>query len=191
MALATVNYSIQDVANFAYNAGFRGPSLAIATAIAWSESSGVSNAVSTDGYNSHGFWQFIPSTWASITNGSAFSNADNPQANANAAFALQQKSGWTQWSTYNTGAYLKNLPQATTAATAATKNSGKGTANTSTNSGNTATGTPTFLGSSVVGSIVSKIFKPLIDYWIDGAMVLGGMILIIFGIFELWNEVKK
>lgn len=217
MVQASVNYSMQDVANFAYNAGFRGTSLAIATAIAWAESGGNSSAVSSDGYNSHGLWQFIPGTWNSITNGSAFTNADNPQANANAAFALQQKSGWGQWSTYTSGAYLKNMPAASLAATNATASQGKGTAKDGTTKAYTARWQdwvnnflpiPLFPtggssggisgstggssgGGSWVASFVSAIFKPLVNYSIDAGLVLGGFLLILFGVFELWNEVKK
>lgn len=93
------------IAQYAYNAGFRGVALAQSVVIALAESGGITNNVSSDGYGSHGLWQFIPSTWASVTNNSPFSKADDPQANADAAFKLYTSNGnsWGngQWSTAN------------------------------------------------------------------------------------------
>ena len=98
-------YSPDQVAQFAYNAGFRGQDLANATAVALAESSGDPNAKSTDGYNSVGLWQFIPATWAKY--GAANASPNDPQANANAAFKLWQANGNSfagQWSTWPSAA---------------------------------------------------------------------------------------
>lgn len=99
------------IAAYASAAGFTGSALDTATAIALSESSGnpyvVGDTSITPG-GSVGLWQI------NLAAHPEYSAADllDPQANANAAYAVYQQAGGTfsPWTTFNTGAYAANLP---------------------------------------------------------------------------------
>jgi hypothetical protein len=98
------------IAAYAANAGFSGSSLQTAVAIALAESSGNPNVVGDTNLTpggSVGLWQI------NLAAHPQYSAADllDPQANANAAFALYQASGgFSPWTTFKTGAYASLLP---------------------------------------------------------------------------------
>jgi Lysozyme like domain len=98
------------IAGVASNAGFTGGDLVIAVAIAYAESSGNPNITGDNG-NSIGLWQI------NLPNHPEYQGVDltDPQTNANAAFAIYSAAGnsFTPWTTFKTGAYQANLPQAT------------------------------------------------------------------------------
>lgn len=177
-----MTYTIDQVAQYAYNAGFRGTALVQATAVAMAESGGNSDAKSSDGYGSVGLWQFIPSTWAGIAK-SPFTNASDPQQNANAAFKLYQQNGQSfagQWSTWP-GAAAKFMPAATVAA-------GKVSA---TGGGTSDPSTPAVQTASVtnVSNPLTSWVKPVIEFFVSAGMVAGGLALILFGLRFTFKEV--
>jgi hypothetical protein len=97
-----MNLSAPQIAQYAAAAGF--PDVATATAIALAESSGDPNAVNPEG--SYGLWQIYVPAHPEYAGANLF----DPQTNANAAFDIYSASGgFTPWTTYKTGAYLKYL----------------------------------------------------------------------------------
>ena len=96
----------QQVAEYAYNAGFQGRDLDVAVAIARAESWGWD----PDAYGdetiggSKGLWQIYGPAHPEF----ACWNLDDPQANANAAYLVYKAAGYSfmPWTTYRTGAYL-------------------------------------------------------------------------------------
>jgi hypothetical protein len=99
------------IAAYAANAGFSGASLQTAVAIALAESSGnpmvIGDTHLTPG-GSVGLWQINLAAHPEY----AGANLLDPQANADAAFAVYQAAGgkFTPWTTFNTGAYASALP---------------------------------------------------------------------------------
>jgi Lysozyme like domain len=94
------------VAQYAYNAGFRGTALNTAVAVAMAESSGNTSAYNPEsaagtrpGSGSRGLWQIYGQAHPEYNNASMF----DPQQNANAAFKVYSQAGnhFTPWSTYN------------------------------------------------------------------------------------------
>lgn len=104
-----------EIARVANDAGFRGVDLTTAVAVVLAESSGNARAHAlTSREDSRGWFQI--NVWAHPE----FASVDlyDPTANARAAFAIWQKSGWGPWSTHNTGAYLLYWPTAQVAVAA-------------------------------------------------------------------------
>jgi len=112
----------QQIAEFAAAAGFTGNDLDTAVAVALAESSGNSDSVGdvslqTDVFGpSVGLWQIRS---VNPGHGNAFDQAHrnqqanmDPATNAANAHAIQQQSGWDQWSTYTSGAYRQYLERA-------------------------------------------------------------------------------
>jgi len=100
--------SAQQIAQLAYNAGFRGAALNTAVEIALAESGGNTQAYNPElsagtanGSGSRGLWQIYGTAHPEYNNDGAF----NPQTNAQAAFKVYQEAGnrFTPWSTYNLG----------------------------------------------------------------------------------------
>jgi len=96
------------IAQVAYNAGFRGQALNEAVAVALAESGGNPIAYNPEaaagtkaGSGSRGLWQIYGGAHPEYNNNSVF----NPQANANAAYKVFLQAGgrFTPWSTYNQG----------------------------------------------------------------------------------------
>ena len=108
--------SASDLLGIAAAAGFSGPDLATAAAIALAESSGNPQAVNPEG--SYGLWQIY------LKDHPEFSSTDlfQPDANAAAAFTIYQQAGasFRPWSTFKSGAYMKYMPTVTAAVLAAT-----------------------------------------------------------------------
>lgn len=107
------------VANHAYNAGFRGESLVIAVAIAGAESRFITdarrvnrddsgNVLSTD----RGLWQINDFYWRDVTTACA----DDPDCAARAAFRISEGgTSWSLWVAYTDGSYANFMPTARTA----------------------------------------------------------------------------
>ncbi len=104
------------IAATAKKAGVSGDNLVIAIAIAMAESGGDVGIVSppnTNGTYDRGLWQ-INSVHSEYDPQKLVTSADY---NASAMFALSSRGTvWTPWSTYNNGAYLKNMSAAKGAA---------------------------------------------------------------------------
>lgn len=105
------------IANYAAAAGFSGTDLAIAVAIALAESSGNTTAThkNNNGSVDYGLWQ-INSVHSDLLNASW----SNGAANARMAYAIYSAAGnrFTDWVTYNSGAYTLYMPQAVVGAAA-------------------------------------------------------------------------
>jgi hypothetical protein len=99
------------IAQYAANAGFSGPALQTAVAIALAESGGNPNAVGDLNLGtSVGLWQINLRAHPEFAN----VNLRDPQTNANAAFAIYTAAGssFSPWSTYKSGAYQAFLSAA-------------------------------------------------------------------------------
>ena|ERR1700691_4065073 len=103
--------SPSQIAQYAANAGFSGTALQNAVAIALAESGGNPSIIGDTNVTpggSVGLWQI------NLAAHPEYSAADllDPQANADAAFAVYQQSGgqFTPWTTFNTGAFAPFLP---------------------------------------------------------------------------------
>jgi soluble lytic murein transglycosylase-like protein len=103
------------IATLAQNAGFAGQDLAIAIAVALSESSGNPNAYNPEtaagnpqGKGSYGLWQINLNAHPEF----AGSNLFDPVTNANAAYTVYTQAGgsFRPWTTFQNGAYESNLP---------------------------------------------------------------------------------
>ncbi len=113
--LADVNFmalSPNQIAQLAYQAGFRGSSLRMAVAIALAESGGNPNAYNPEvaagtrpGHGSRGLWQIYGSAHPEYDNQQTF----NPITNAQAAFRVYSQAGnkFTPWSTFKNGSAYK------------------------------------------------------------------------------------
>ena len=109
--LGLSNMTADQIAQYADQAGFSGPDLQVAVAIALAESSGNPSAVGdlTLGV-SVGLWQINLKAHPQYTQAQLV----DPQQNANAAYAIYQAAGnqFTPWSTYNGGQYSSYIVQA-------------------------------------------------------------------------------
>lgn len=109
----------QQVAQQAYDAGFRGASLVTATAIALAESGGNPSANGDQG-TSFGLWQVHIPAHPQYTQ----SQLVDPVQNANAAFAISGGgANFNPWSTFTNGAYKKYEAQAQQASSSISGNS--------------------------------------------------------------------
>jgi Lysozyme like domain len=107
-------------AEVARNAGFSGDPLVTAIAVAMAESSCDPDATNTNGPTAgcpngsvdRGLWQINSCYHSEVSAACAF----DPQCNADAAYRISSGgSDWTQWSTYNSGAYRQYLDDAAAA----------------------------------------------------------------------------
>lgn len=105
----------QQIAQYAYRAGFRGTDLVKAVAIAMAESGGNTEAYNPElgagtkkGSGSRGLWQIYGQAHPQYNNATMF----NPQANADAAFQVYREMGnrFTPWSVWNKGIAQKIIP---------------------------------------------------------------------------------
>ncbi len=106
---------VAQVAQIAYNAGFRGDGLVNAIAIAWAESSFRTDAVLVDanGSRDRGLWQINNAAHPTVTDTCAF----NPVCAANAAYTISNSgTNWHPWTTLNGSQYNSYLPTARAAA---------------------------------------------------------------------------
>lgn len=102
--------SIAELLQLAQAAGFSGGDLLKAVAIAMAESGGDPAALGDtsigSGTGSFGLWQINADAHPEY--GPNFAQLYDPTTNANAAYAIYQKAGFSfsPWSTYKSGAYL-------------------------------------------------------------------------------------
>lgn len=113
--MAQRNLSPQQIAQVAYNAGFRGADLVKAVAIAIAESGGNTQAYNPElsagtksGSGSRGLWQIYGTAHPQYNNSTMF----DAQANANAAYQVYREAGnrFTPWSTWNLGMASQIIP---------------------------------------------------------------------------------
>jgi hypothetical protein len=111
------------LATLAANAGFSGPDLATAVAIALAESSGIPTKYNAEtaarggtpqGKGSYGLWQIYLNKHPEFAGWDLF----DPQTNANAAYSIySRRGGFSDWATYSvTGTYRDFLSVAQSAA---------------------------------------------------------------------------
>jgi len=125
------NLTPQDIAQYAYNAGFRGQDLIYAVAIALRESAGDTKAYNPEnaagtrpGSGSRGLWQIYGQAHPEYNDDSVY----DPAKNAAAAFSVYKAAGnrFTPWSTWNNGSAkslsmtLGSFPESVLASAAAT-----------------------------------------------------------------------
>lgn len=120
--------SFGQMKQYALNAGFTGSNANTITAIAMAESSGNPNAIAYNdggkGYNSYGLTQINAVNNRTVGNAA---NATDPQTAFNMAYTLSNGgTNFQPWSTYNSGAYAKYLPDATVATPDSSLASGTG-----------------------------------------------------------------
>src|SRR5690242_20008810 len=110
--------SASQLAILAENAGFTGAEISTAVAIALAESGGNPNAYNPEpaagtpqGYGSYGLWQIYLKAHPEF----AGEDLNDPQTNADLAYQVYAQSGFSSWSTFNSGKYLAFLDEAQTA----------------------------------------------------------------------------
>lgn len=104
------HYSAVQIAQVAQQGGFTGNDWTISVAIAEAESSGWTRATLVDADCSvdRGLWQ-INSYWhGEVSDACAF----DPGCAAQATHTIWANGGWTQWTTYNNGAYQSHMSEA-------------------------------------------------------------------------------
>jgi hypothetical protein len=104
------HYSAVQVAQLAQQAGFSGNDWVISVAVAEAESAGWTHArlINTDCSVDRGLWQ-INSFWhGEVSDACAF----DPVCNAQGTHTIWANGGWTQWTTYNNGAYQAHMAEA-------------------------------------------------------------------------------
>ena len=122
MPTAGTKLSDEQIAKAAYNAGFRGPELITAIAVAKAESQGYSHATNSysEGgkqYQVAGLWQISDIHKSNSKLAEFFANIFDPQTNAKAAYEISGGgSNWLPWSVYKSGAYKEHLDSAKVAA---------------------------------------------------------------------------
>lgn len=112
-AVVTGNLSASQIASYAQAAGFTGPDLITAVAIALAESGGNPSAlgdVNISPGGSIGLWQINVAAHPEFSG----ENLYDPQTNANAAYSVFVDAGdsFSPWSTYSNGAYESFLATA-------------------------------------------------------------------------------
>lgn len=172
--------SADQIAGYAKGAGFTGPDVSIATAVALAESGGRTDATNhnTNGSTDFGVWQ-INSVHAALLAGR---NWQDPAQNAQMAYAVWKGSGWRAWSTYNNGHYLAHLGVGQGAAGASAI--GTGTSDTSSDSGNPAA----TAGITSLGQFFTFASDP--HNWQRFAWFIGGLVLLCIALWVLISRTK-
>jgi len=173
-------YTPAQIAAFAHNAGFRGVHLVEAVAIALAESSGNSNATSSnpDGGVNAGLWQL--DTPGGGGAGFTVGELQNPQTNADVAFKVSHGgTSWGAWETWATGAYRKFMTAAATAAKTPI------TAASATGSGLSLPGVPAVVVAFFrsAGTALDWLLQP--GHWVRIFAGLGGGIMVLSGLWVL------
>lgn len=168
----------KQIAQYAYNAGWRGNDLTISVAVAIAESSGRTDVVNAIGCV--GLWQ----VFARVHNLNVNSLKD-PQYNANQAYKIWKMQGWNRgWSAYSNGAYKRYMSRATKAVAGINGVSNPGT------------GTPNPIGfPNPLSGIddISKGIRILSDRqtWIRVGTILLGVALVIFALTKMTAQNKN
>jgi hypothetical protein len=102
--------SMEQIAQLAFDAGFRGDDISKAVAIAWRESHGNPSAHNPNratGDDSYGLWQInmLPKALGPAMTALGYTGNDllNPSNAAKAAYSIYQRSGFGPWTTYRSG----------------------------------------------------------------------------------------
>lgn len=109
---------VAQVAQIAYNAGFRGDGLVNAIAIGWAESSFIPDNVNTTGNypvgsRDRGIWQINSAAHPEVSDSCAF----DPVCAAGQTYRISNGgTNWSPWTTYGGTRYNEYLPTARTAA---------------------------------------------------------------------------
>lgn len=164
------------IANWAQQAGFSGPDLTTAIAVALAESGGNTDAVNhnSNGSTDYGVWQ-INSVHADLFN-------KYPQwwsvENADMAYEIYKAAGnkFTPWTTYTSGAYQKFMTQAAQAAGNPSPAAGGGP-------DQTTTVNPISQLADGVGGLISWLSTP--SNWIRILEVIGGATLVLIGLHSI------
>lgn len=174
-------YTPAQIAAFAKDAGFRGVHLVEAVAIAMAESSGNSDALSSnpDGGTNAGLWQL--DTPGGGGAGFSVGQLQNPQTNADVAFKVSRGGqDWGSWATWVSGAWRKFETAAATGAkepiTAATA-TGSG--------GGSLLGWPSGITGFFknMGTAIDWLLQP--GHWVRIFAGLGGAIMVLSGLWVL------
>jgi len=190
--------STQDIANYAYKAGFRGMDLVYAVAIAIKESNGNTQAYNPEtaagtrpGSGSRGLWQIYGAAHPEYNNDSVY----DPMKNAEAAFSVYQAAGnkFTPWSTWNNGsARSLSLSLGNIGETAANAVEAAGTGTAAAAGGLAGMGSDAIAGAlnSVLDSLGGRLLGTTADgkprHPADAFVYFGGAILILLGLIFLF-----
>jgi len=185
----------QDIAKYAYQAGFRGQDLIYAVAIALKESGGDVQAYNPElgantkrGSGSRGLWQIYGQAHPEYNNDSVY----DPLENAKAAYAVYSAAGnsFIPWSTWNNGSarvLSMSLGEISESAIAGAVGAAGGVA------GNVASGgvdAITGAANSILDGITSRLLGKNAEgkqrTGADAAAYMGGFVLIILGLIFLF-----
>jgi len=181
--------SDKEIAQTAYNAGFRGDALVKAVAIALGESGGDPSQVYQPSLKGKHSAEFSVGLWQINVGGdladrltrwglSSWRDLQNPATNAWAAYRLsKQGTDWTPWSVYNHGTYLKYVDRATVAAASVD------TTVDSTPPPNTGGGDATNAGFELpglnLGSFLGDLFDPVAHAFYFLIVIIIGLVIIL------------
>jgi len=197
--------STQQIAQYAYDAGFRGEALKIAVAVAMAESSGNTQAYNPEsaagtqkGSGSRGLWQIYGQAHPEFNSDAMY----DPAANARAAYAVYKAAGekFTPWSTFNSGNYqavYRTLSNITAGISAQSKAAAETVgAVASVTAGNTSSLLPPGLlkASDTIGKISDALNNPVKQKIIatDISLIVFGSTFIILGIILFfWAAAKS
>lgn len=177
------------IAEAARKAGFTGPGLVTAIAVALAESGGNSDAMGDVGLvdgkwgPSVGLWQIRSLHDQRGTGGprDEFANVD-PDANARAAFAISGGGvNFAPWSVYKNGRYQANIARAQAAA--GRTSSDLGWVETVTEAGSKLSPFPWFIGSKA-GEEAREELGAIRGYVIGGLIAAGGVALVVAGMWK-------
>ena len=172
------NLSDQQIADLAYNAGFRGEALRWAVAIAKAESGGNPSAYNPEAAagtapnaGSRGLWQIYGTAHPQYNSSIAF----DPAVNARAAFEVYREVGnrFTPWSTFNNGMasqYVNALKIK------------QPTKTTSTGSGQQSTPI------GAIQNTVQNVQSNVQALFFDKGLMIAGIVLILVGLFVIFQK---
>ena len=105
------------IAAYAKLAGFTGPDLVIAVAVALGESGGNPEDISST--HDYGVWQVNLDAWGNLLTPDIMASGrwKDPLVNAAFAYHIWKWGGWAPWAAYTNGRYLKFMDRATAAVT--------------------------------------------------------------------------
>ncbi len=178
----------KQIAQYAFDAGFRGGPLIVSIAVALSESRGLTTArhVNTDGSVDRGLWQ-INSRWhPEVSNACAY----NPSCAATQAHRIAAGgASWSQWATFTSGAYKAFNSRATAAAKTVDKQLAPGGGpSVGTRIGTSLPGLPGWLtapakAADILAGLAGTIINP--HFWLRVLYIVGGLVAMILGALVL------
>lgn len=192
-AAGGIKVSDVDIAQSAYNAGFRGTALTEIVARCWIESSGYADIIN-DSSGAAGLWQILPSAHPEDkSNLPPNKGWMDPQTNANMAYAIYVAAGvsMSPWAS-DGSAWLVNLPRAQAAVAQINTtggSSGSSSANPNVSGANSSGSIPATAVSNPITGVADAV-KFVIDphNWFRVAMFILGGALLLWGIWELMKD---